>query len=78
MLTIEARLTGRRRPLIPHWQIPLPPEFTGAGRPRTLRELIAAIVEEEVRAVRERQVERRVVRVLSESEIEAQAQRGPE
>jgi hypothetical protein len=76
MVTIEARATGRRRPVIPRWQIPLPPEFTGAGTPRTLRELIAAIVEEEVRAFRERQVERRLVRVLSESEIEAQAQRG--
>jgi hypothetical protein len=76
MLTIEARATGRRRPLIPQWQIPLPPEFTGAGRPVTLRELIAAVVEEEVLAFRERQVERRLVRVLSESEIEAQTQRG--
>jgi hypothetical protein len=75
MLTIEARATGRRRPLVPHWQLPLFDDaFTGA--PLTLRELIARIVREEVVAFEERRRERALLRVLSERELEAGVERG--
>lgn len=70
MLTIDARAPGRRRPLIPQWQIPLPPGPTAHGEPLTLRTLISRIVAEEVRAFGRRQDERNLVRVLSAREID--------
>lgn len=76
MLTIEARVAGKRRALIPKWQIPLPPERTGRSEPLTLRSLIARIVRAEVEGFRERQAERRLVRVLSEPLIAEGASRG--
>ena len=76
MLTIEARTAGKRRALIPNWQIPLPPERAGRSEPLTLRSLIGRIVRAEVDAFRERQAERRLVRVLSEPLIAEGATRG--
>jgi hypothetical protein len=68
--TIEARATGRRRALLPRWQLPLPPREPGdAGL--TLRELIARVVREEVAAYQERRRDARLVSVLSERDIEA-------
>lgn len=76
MLTIDARAPGRRRPLIPDWQIPLPPDEVGRGEPLTLRRLISRIVAEEVRAFGRRQDERRLVRILSAREIDEGAATG--
>ncbi len=75
MLTIETRLTGRRRGVIPHWQLP-GDDFIRAGSPLTLRELIERVVHAEVAAFGERVAERRLVRLLTEREIDAQAARG--
>lgn len=76
LLTIDARAPGRRRPLIPQWQIPLPPDPLGRGEPLTLRALISRIVAAEVAAFRERQEQRNLVRVLSAAEIDEGARRG--
>jgi hypothetical protein len=76
VLTIDARAPGRRRPLIPQWQIPLPPDPTAHGEPLTLRALISRIVLHEVAAFRERQETRNLVRVLSVQEIDEGAAKG--
>jgi hypothetical protein len=75
MLTIEARTTGRRRDLIPQWQLPLD-DFVSAGSPLTLREFIERVVRSEVAAFIDRQEAQRLVRFLSRAEIEDQAARG--
>ena len=76
MLTIDARAPGRRRPLIPEWKIPFPPDPTGRGEPLTLRVLISRIVLGEVAAFRDRQAARNLVRVLSAAEIDEGIERG--
>lgn len=75
MLTIEARVTGRRRGLIPQWQLPVD-DLVPSGAPLTLREFIELVVRAEVTAFGERQAEGRLVRLLSEQEISEQAVRG--
>ena len=76
MITVEAKVAGGRRALIPRWEIPPPPEVARGAAPLTLRDLIARIVREEISSFRERQSERRLVRVLSEREIASGAESG--
>jgi hypothetical protein len=76
MLTLSARALGRRKPLVPDWQVPWPPEQDGGGEPLTLRELITKIVLEEVEAFQKRQEQRKLVRILTEREIEAGLEKG--
>jgi hypothetical protein len=75
MLTIEARATGRRRDVIPQWQLPVD-DLVPGGSPLTLREFIERVVRAEVAAFAERQAERRLVHFLSEQQIDEQAARG--
>jgi hypothetical protein len=70
LLTISARALGKRKPLVPDWQVPWPPEDSNAGEPITLRQLITRIVRQEVEAFKQRQEERKVVRILTERQIE--------
>jgi hypothetical protein len=76
MPTIDVRAPGRRRPIIPGWQIPIPPDPTGRSEPLTLRRLISQIVATEVSEFGERQERRRLVHVLSAGEIDAGVVRG--
>jgi hypothetical protein len=76
MPTIDVRAPGRRRPLIPGWQIPIPPEPTGRSEPLTLRRLITQVVAAEVAAFGERQERRRLVHVLTADEIDTGVARG--
>ena len=76
MVTIDVRAPGRRRPLIPQWQIPLPPDAADRAEPLTLRALIARIVRDEVAAFRARQADRRLVHVLTADEVAEGAARG--
>ena len=76
LLTISARVVGRRKPLVPDWQVPWPPDEAGDGEALTLRELITRIVHEEVRAFEQRQQERKLVRILTEKEINAGLEKG--
>jgi hypothetical protein len=76
MLTIEARAAGRRRSIVPDWQIPIDDVAPPSGSPLTLRDLIERVVRGEVAQFRERQRDRMLVRFLSSDEIAEQAQRG--
>ena len=75
LLTISARAMGKRKPLVPDWQIPWPPDG-GGGEALTLRELISRIVHHEVQAFEKRQEERKLVRILTEREIESGLETG--
>lgn len=74
-LTLSARVVGRRKPLVPDWQMPGPPE-EGGGETLTLRELITRIVHNEVQAFEKRQEQRKLVRILAEREIESGLEKG--
>jgi hypothetical protein len=69
VLSIEAKATGARRALAPQWGFPLPTEWAGSDG-LTLRDLITRVVREQVRAFGDRQAEARLLRVLTEREIE--------
>jgi hypothetical protein len=62
--------------LFTDWHIALPPIWERHGDRRRLRDLIAAVVSEEVHAFQQRQQDRRLARVMSRAEIEAAAARG--
>lgn len=76
MVQIEARVLGKKRPLIPAWSVPVPSAPRDGDGGRTLRELIELIVRAEVRAFERRKEARRFVRILSEQEIAAGSERG--
>ena len=77
-MLIETRLLGRKRRPLDGWTVPTPPGTweRGEGEGLTLRELISRVVREEVRAFERRAQARRLLRVLSESEITEAAARG--
>jgi hypothetical protein len=74
-INIQAKMVGKKRPLIPNWAIPTPEEMVGDGA-ATLRDLIVLVVEAEVRAFQARQTERRFARVLTGAQIESAAEQG--
>lgn len=71
VITVEARVIGQRRPLIPAWEVALgvPPGSEGGEGLLRLRELLALVVRREVAAFRQRQEDRRLIRILSPDEI---------
>jgi hypothetical protein len=76
LLTISARAMGKRKSLVPDWQVPWPPEEHDSGEPLTLRQLITRIVFQEVEAFKSRQEAKRFVRILTEQQIEAGLTKG--
>jgi hypothetical protein len=73
-ITVEAKVIGRHQPAVSGWRVPLPEppageDGRGDGALR-LRELLAAIVRQEVTAFRQRQEERRLACVLSPDAIQ--------
>jgi hypothetical protein len=80
VITVEAKVVGQRTPAISGWQVPLPalPAADGAdtGGYLRLRDLLAGIVRQEALAFRQRQEERRLVRVLSPAAIQQAAATG--
>ena len=65
-IQIEAKMVGQKRPLSLGEPLVLPDD-----QPVTLRELIESVVRREVDAFRTRQADRRLLRVLTEADIEA-------
>jgi hypothetical protein len=76
VLTISARALGKRKPLVPDWQVPWPPEEQGGGQPLTLRQLITRVVQREVEAFKQRQGDRQIVRILTERQVEEGLSKG--
>src|SRR5262245_37873038 len=76
MLTIRGKAIGRKKPLFADWSIPVPPAATGGDGRLTLRDLITHVVHCEVKAFRERQSERQLVRALTARQIEEGADKG--
>lgn len=74
-MVIETRILGRTARPLDGWSVPAPPEV-GGDDGLTLRELITRVVQGEVRAFGQRSQARRLLRVLSASEITEQAARG--
>ena len=74
--TVEGKVVGQKRPLFTDWHIELPPLADDQGDHLKLRDLITSIVMKEVEAFKSRQIERRLVRLMSNAEIEQGAQRG--
>lgn len=73
---IETRILGRKTRPLDGWSVPAPPDLGGEGEGLTLRELITRVVRGEVRAFEQRSQARRLLRVLSESEVKEAAARG--
>lgn len=70
-IRVEAKVVGRRRPLLTDWAVPLPPEIDAASAPFTLRDLITCVVHAEVEAFHTRQAEQTLRRVLTKDAIAA-------
>jgi hypothetical protein len=73
VVTIEAKVVGRRTPLVTDWHVPIPEPATGS---LTLRDLLGHVVRREVQAYRQRQEERRLVQVFSAEQLQAAVARG--
>ncbi len=69
-ITIEGKLLGQKKPLFTDWVVALPIEPLQPENRMRLRDLIARVVQEEVRALQQRQEERRLARILTQGEIE--------
>ncbi len=71
LITVEARVVGRRKPLIAGRQVSLvlPPSDDGAGAELRLRDLLTLVVRQEVQAFAQRSEEQRLIRVLSPDQI---------
>lgn len=68
-ITVKGKVVGRTRPAFPDWSVPIPADLYGSGQ-MLLRDLITRIVLEEVEGYRSRQSDRRLIRILTPSEIE--------
>jgi len=79
-ITVEAKVVGRRQPVVSGWRVPFPtaPEGgnTGESGDLRLRDLLATVVRQETLLFQQRQEERRLARVLSPEAIQQGAVRG--
>lgn len=67
---IETRVLGKKARSLDRWSVPVPPSVGEGGDDElTLRALITRVVRGEVAAFDERQRERRLMRILSPTEI---------
>lgn len=74
-MTVAAKVLGQKNPL-GRWSIPIPAGWQEPGARVTVRDLIAAVVLEEVQAFRTRQEEQRLTRILTEAEIAQGVEQG--
>ena len=76
-MVIETRIAGKKARSLDRWSIPTPPGDDGdGGGGITLRDLITRVVRAEVSAFDKREQARRLIRVLSDTEIADGAARG--
>jgi hypothetical protein len=75
-VTIEGKVLGRRTPVLAGWELELPDEWQDPAERLSLRDFISRVVLEEVAAFRRRQLQQRLIRVLSPDAIARGAQRG--
>ncbi len=76
MLTIAGKALGRKKPLFADFSVPVPPRFATGGDSATLRDLIEYIVRMEVDGFRQRQDDRKLLKVLSRGQIESALETG--
>ncbi len=69
MLTIDARAPGRARPLVPCWEMSLPPWIDNGCGPPTLRALISRIVAADLDACNEQRDGRHLLYVLTKMDV---------
>lgn len=74
MVSIHGKSIGQKRPLFADFSIPL--EALVSESHASLRDVIAAIVRNQVRQFQDRQTQRQFLRVLTERDIAVQAERG--
>ena len=74
-ISIAAKVVGQKKLVFTDWRIPLPPNADDSGR-ITLRDLISAIVRQEVEAFKERQEQRKLARIFTAAQIQEGAARG--
>lgn len=74
-LTVEAKALGQPRSALAPWEVTLATRSTADGALR-VRDLLSAIVTQEVEAFRERQAQRRLTRVLLPEDIARAATTG--
>ena len=77
-MVIETRIAGKKARALDRWSVPTPPgdDSGDGGNGITLRDLITRVVIAEVAAFDQREQARRLVRVLSDTEIADGATRG--
>lgn len=75
-IKIEGKILGKKQPLFSDWEVPLPPVKKNGHKNLILRELITAIVCDEVEKFHQRQEERRLPLILSQENIQQSAQLG--
>lgn len=75
MAFVHGKSLGQKRPLFADFSVPLDPAEFSSDLP-TLRDVIAAIVRDQVRQFQDRQTQRQFLRALTERDIAAQAERG--
>ena len=75
-ISVDAKILGQKRPLVTDWIMDLPPLWENGGSRQKLRDLITAIVIEEVHGYQKRQEEHKLARILSGKEIEQGVQQG--
>jgi hypothetical protein len=75
---VATKALGQRKAPAPQFSVPIPPDFlaSAGGEGPTLREIISHIIRLEVAAFRKRQKDGKLVRILTEREMDQQAVRG--
>ena len=70
MLSVSVQALGRKKPLCDAFAV-APPPAVSAGTPTTLRELLGHVVRGEVAAFADRQADRRLLKALTATQIDA-------
>lgn len=78
-MIVTFRSLGQKRPLFSDWSMPIPPSADDGGGDSgglTLGDLIERIVRTQVRQFQKRQHDAQFINVLTQSEIQKQAEKG--